>query len=66
MGGEGRGRKLRALVAIENLRLAMACQRVFERGQAEGHVHRVRQPLRKNGSGRPINNRHEIEKAPPR
>ena len=63
-GERGRG-ELRALVGIEDLRLAELRQSLLERRQAERDVHRVRQPPRQNRPRRPVDDRDEIEKPAP-
>ena len=55
----------RALVGVEDLRPAELRQRLLERRKAERDVHRVRQPPRQHRARRPVDDRHEIEKAAP-
>jgi hypothetical protein len=63
--GEGGRGELRALVNIEDLGLAKPCEGLLERRKAKRDVHRVRQAPCQHRPRRPVDDRHEIEKATP-
>src|SRR5260370_805521 len=61
--GEGRAGELRALVGIEDFGLAVTSEGVLQCLDAEGRLHRDRQPPRQNPAGRPVENDSEIHEA---
>ena len=61
--GEGEAGELAALIGIENLRLAMASQRLIERLDAKVRVQGVRQPPSQHMPTRPIHDRHQVKEA---
>ena len=61
--GEGATCKLRTLIGVEDLRLAMLCQSFFQRLDAERCLHRDRQPPRQHAARRPVEHGCEIHKA---
>ena len=50
-----------ALIGIENLRLAMASQRLIECLDAKARVQGVRQPPSQHMPTRPIHDRHQLD-----
>src|ERR1700761_7526854 len=61
--GEGRAGELRALIGIEDLRLAVSGQSIFQRLDAQRRLHRDRQPPRQNPAGRPVEHNGEIDES---
>src|SRR5881396_1431746 len=61
--GEGRAGELRALVGIEDFGLAVTSEGVLQRLDAEGLLHRDRQPPRQNPTSRPVEDDSEIHEA---
>ena len=61
--GEGEAGELAALIGIENLRLAMASQRLIESLDAKARVQGVRQPPSQHMPTRPIHDRHQVKEA---
>src|SRR6516165_4130624 len=61
--GERRARELRTLVGIEDFRPAMTSQRILQGLDAEGRLHRDRQPPRQNTACRPVQHHGEIDKS---
>ena len=51
------------LVGVENIGRAEARQRLVERRETERRVHRIRQPPCQHRPARPVDDRHQIEKA---
>src|SRR5260221_1171903 len=58
--GEGRAGELRALVGIEDFGLAVTSEGVLQGLDAEGSLHRDRQPPRHNPPGRPVQHDAQI------
>ena len=63
--GEGEAGELAALIGIEDLRLAVAGQRLLERLDAKAGVQGVRQTPGPHIPARPIQDRHQVKKAAP-
>ena len=61
--GEGRARELRALVGIEDVRLAVTSQRILQRFHAERCLHRDRQPPRQHAAAEPVEHHGQIDEA---
>src|SRR5882672_1847515 len=61
--GKGRTGELRALVGVEDFRPAVTRESIFQRLDAEGRLHRDRQPPRQNTTGRPVEHHGEIDEA---
>ena len=59
--GEGAARELAALVGVEDLRRAMAGQRVVEGFDAEARVEGVRQPPGQHMPACPVHDRYEVQ-----
>jgi hypothetical protein len=62
-GGKGRAGELRALVGVEDVRLAMTREGILQCLDAEGSLHRDRQPPGQNATGRLIEHDGEIDEA---
>src|SRR5216683_773881 len=60
--GKGRSGELRALVGVEDVRPAVTRESIFQRLDAEGRLHRDRQPPRQNTTCRPVE--HHGDRAP--
>src|SRR4051812_10183601 len=60
---EGRAGELRALVRIEDLRLAVMGHRILQRLDAECRFHRDRQPPRQYATAEPIEHDSQIDEA---
>ena len=60
-----KARKLRALIGVENFRLAMAGKGFLERLHAKPRVHRIGEPPGEHFAAIPVHNRHQIQKSPP-
>ena len=63
--GEGEAGELAALVGIEELRRAMAGQRLVERLDAEARIQGVRQAPGQHMPARPVHDRHQVKEAAP-
>ena len=63
LAGERGAGELRALVGVEYARRAVTRQRLLQRLDAEPAVHRVRQPPGQHRAARPVDHRHQIQKA---
>jgi len=61
--GEGRAGELRALVGVEDVRLAVTGQSILQGLDAEGRLHRDRQPPRQDTTCRPVQHHGEIDEA---
>src|SRR4051794_22375811 len=61
--GEGRTGELRALISVEDAGLAVTGQSSLQSLDAEGRLHRDRQPPGQNPAGRPIQDDSEIDEA---
>src|ERR1700730_3859351 len=61
--GKGRTGELRALVGVEDVRPAVTRESIFQRLDAEGRLHRDRQPPRQNTTCRPVEHHGEIDEA---
>ena len=61
--GEGCAGELRALVGVEDLRLAVTSQGILQRLDAERRLHRDRQPPRQNPAAEPIEHDGEVDEA---
>src|SRR5712671_1801230 len=61
--GKGRTGKLRALVGVEDFRPAMTRESILQCLDAEGRLHRDRQPPGQNTTCRPIEHDGEIDEA---
>ena len=57
--------KLAARVGVQDLRLAETRQRLLQRRYAERHIHGIGQPPSQHRPRRPVDDRHQIEKALP-
>jgi hypothetical protein len=58
---EGRAGELRALIRVDDLRLAVTCQRLLQRLDAERCVHRDRQTPRQDPPREPVEHDREID-----
>src|SRR5829696_8061649 len=58
--GEGRTSELRALVGVEDVRPAVTRESILQRLDAEGRLHRDRQPPRQDMTCRPIEHDSEV------
>src|SRR6195256_3071796 len=58
--GEGRTGELRALVGVKDSRPAVTRESILQRLDAEGRLHRDRQPPRQDTTGRPIEHDSEV------
>src|SRR5712675_2921758 len=61
--GERRARELRTLVGVEDFRPAMTSESILQRLDAEGRLHRDRQPPRQDTTCRSVKHHGEIDKA---
>src|SRR5258705_670095 len=61
--GERRARELRTLVGVEDFWPAMTSESILQRLDAEGRLHRDRQPPRQNTTCRPVQHHGEINEA---
>ena len=61
--GERLAGELTALVAVENLRLAMFADGLLESLDAEAGLHRDRYPMRKHAPSEPVDDSDEIDEA---
>src|SRR6266498_1470890 len=61
--GEGRPRELATLIRVEDLRLAVASESVFERLDAERRLHRDRYAPRQHATAEPIEHDRQIDEA---
>ncbi len=58
------GGELCPLIRVEDLRAAMARQRLLQGLHTTGRVQRIGQPPRQYLARRPVHDRHQIQKAP--
>ena len=61
--GERHARELRTLVGVEDFRPAMTSESILQCLDAEGRLHRDRQPPRQNTTCRPVQHHGEIDEA---
>ncbi len=63
--GEGRAGELAALIGVEDIRRAVACQGLFQRLDAESSLHRDRQAIAEDPAAEPVDDSGEVDEAAP-
>ena len=60
-GGEGKAGELAALVGVKDVGAPEARQCFLQRHDAKTYIHRVRQPPSQHFTGRPVDDRHQVQ-----